>query len=75
MAEVLRVNPIKMLVYYNEKLIPIRRYDAVDFFTQDELDFYTTAEKITLRATKVQSFDFCSIKQGLVSELGNFLTK
>lgn len=74
-AEVLRVNPIKMLVYYNEKLIPIRRYDAVDFFTQDELDFYTTAEKITLRATKVQSIDFCSIKQGLVSELGDFLTK
>ena len=74
-AEVLRVNPIKMLVYYNEKLIPIRRYDAVDFFTQDELDFYTTGEKITLRATKVQSIDFCSIKQGLVSELGDFLTK
>ena len=74
-AEVLRVNPIKMLVYYNEKLIPIRRYDALDFFTQDELDFYTTAEKITLRETKVQSIDFCSIKQGLVSELGDFLTK
>ena len=37
LAEVLRVNPIKMLVYYNEKIIPIRRYDALDFFTQDTL--------------------------------------
>lgn len=74
-AEVLRANPIKMLVYYNEKLIPIRRYYALDFFTQDEVDFYTTKEKITLRETKVQSINFCSIKQGLVSELGDLLTK
>ena len=74
-AEVLRVNPIKMLVYYNENLIPIRRYDALDFFTQDEIDFYTTEEEITLRKTKAQSIDFCSIKQGLVSELGDLLTK
>lgn len=75
LAEILRANPIKMLVYYNKIIIPIRWYDAKDFFTQDEIDFYTTAEKITLRATKVQSIDFCSIKQGLVSELGDFLTK
>ena len=75
LAEVLRANPIKMLVYYNEKVIPIRRYDAKDFFTQDELDSYTTEEKIRLRAEKVQGIDFCSIKQGLVSELGDFLTK
>ena len=74
-VEVLRANPIKMLVYYNENLIPIRRYDALDFFTQDEIDFYTTVEKTTLRETKVQSIDFCSIKQELVSELGDFLTK
>lgn len=74
-AEVLRVNPIKMLVYYNKNLIPIRRYDALDFFTQDEIDFYTTEEEITLRKTKAQSIDFCSIKQGLVSELGDLLTK
>ena len=74
-AEVLRANPIKMLVYYNENLIPIRRYDALDFFTQDEIGFYTTEEKITLRETKAQSINFCSIKQGLVSELGDFLTK
>ena len=74
-AEVLRANPIKMLVYYNENLIPIRRYDALDFFTQDEIGFYTTEEKITLRETKVQSINFCSIKQGLISELGDFLTK
>ena len=75
LAEILRANPIKMLVYYNENLIPIRRYDALDFFTQDEIDFYTTEEEITLRKTKAQSIDFCSIKQGLVSELGDFLTK
>ena len=74
-AEVLRANPIKMLVYYNENLIPIRRYDAKDFFTQDELDSYTTEEKIRLRAEKVQGLDFCSIKQRLSSELGNLLTK
>ena len=74
-AEVLRANPIKMLVYYNENLIPIRRYDALDFFTQDEIDFYTTEKEITLRKTKAQSIDFCSIKRGLVSELGDLLTK
>ena len=71
LAEVLRANPIKMLVYYNEKVIPIRRYDAKDFFTQDELDSYTTEEKIRLRAEKVQGIDFCSIKQRLSSELGD----
>ena len=75
LAEVLRANPIKMLVYYNKKIIPIRRYDALDFFTQDELDSYTTEEKIRLRAEKVQSIDFCSIKQRLSSELGDLLTK
>lgn len=75
LAEVLRANPIKMLVYYNEKVIPIRRYDAKDFFTQDELDSYTTEEKIRLRAEKVQGIDFCSIKQRLSSELGDLLTK
>ena len=74
-AEVLRANPIKMLVYYNKIIIPIRRYDAKDFFTQDELDSYTTEEKIRLRAEKVQGLDFCSIKQRLSSELGNLLTK
>lgn len=74
LAEVLRANPIKMLVYYNEKVIPIRRYDAKDFFTQDELDSYTTEEKIRLRAEKVQGIDFCSIKQRLSSELGDLLT-
>lgn len=75
LAEVLRANPIKMLVYYNEKIIPIRRYDALDFFTQDELDFYTTEEKARLRAEKVQSIDFRSIKERLISELGDLLTK
>ena len=75
LSEVLRANPIKMLVYYNEKVIPIRRYDANDFFTQDELDSYTTEEKIRLRAEKVQGIDFCSIKQRLSSELGDLLTK
>ena len=53
LAEVLRANPIKMLVYYNKIIIPIRRYDAKDFFTQDELDSYTTEEKIRLRAEKI----------------------
>ena len=75
LAEVLRANPIKMLVYYKKKIIPIRRYDALDFFTQSELDSYTTEEKIRLRAEKVQSIDFCSIKQRLSSELGDLLTK
>lgn len=75
LAEVLRANPIKMLVYYNKIIIPIRRYDAKDFFTQDELDSYTTEEKIRLRVEKVQGLDFCSIKQRLSSELGNLLTK
>ena len=75
LAEVLRANPIKMLVYYNKIIIPIRRYDAKDFFTQDELDFYTTEERIRLRTEKVQSIDFCSIKQRLSSELGDLLTK
>ena len=75
LAEVLRANPIKMLVYYNKIIIPIRRYDAKDFFTQDELDSYTTEEKIRLRAEKVQGIDFCSIKQRLSSELGDLLTK
>lgn len=75
LAEVLRANPIKMLVYYNKIIIPIRRYDAKDFFTQDELDSYTPKEKIKLRTEKVQSIDFCSIKQRLSSELEDLLTK
>ena len=45
------------------------------FFTQDELDSYTTEERIRLRTEKVQSIDFCSIKQRLSSELGDLLTK
>ncbi|WP_424618339.1 hypothetical protein [Abiotrophia defectiva] len=73
LSEVLRANPIKMLVYYNKKIISIRRYDALDFFTQDELDSYTTEEKLRLREEKVQSIDFCSIKQRLSSELGDLL--
>ena len=75
LAEVLRANPIKMLVYYNEKIIPIRRYYALDFFTQEELDSYTTEEKVRLRAEKVQSINFCSIKRKLSSELEDLLTK
>ena len=73
LAEVLRANPIKMMVYYNEKIISIRRYNAPDFFTQGELDYYTTEEKVRLRAEKVQNIDFCSIKRGLSSELDNLL--
>ena len=75
LAEVLRANPIKILVYYNEKIIPIRRYYALDFFTQEELDSYTTEEKVRLRAEKVQSINFCSIKRRLSSELEDLLTK
>ena len=75
LAEVLRANPIKMLVYYNEKIMPIRRYDVRDFLTQDELDSYATEEKVRLRVEKVQSINFCSIKQRLNSELGDLLAK
>ena len=75
LAEVLRANPIKILVYYNEKIIPIRRYYTLDFFTQEELDSYTTEEKVRLRAEKVQSIDFCYIKRRLSSELEDLLTK
>ena len=75
LAEVLRANPIKMLVYYNEKIMPIRRYDVRDFFTQDELDSYMNEGKVRLRVEKVQSLDFCSIKQRLNDELGDLLTK
>ena len=75
LVEVLRANPIKMLVYYNERIISIRRYNLLDFFTQDEIDSYNTEEKVRLRTEKVQSIDFCSIKQRLSSELGDLLTK
>ncbi|MGT2783791.1 hypothetical protein [Streptococcus merionis] len=75
LAEVLRANPIKMLVYYSRKLIPIRRYSSLDFFTQDELDFYTTEQKVRLREEAVQSIDFRSVKQKLIDELGILLTK
>ena len=75
LAEVLRANPIKMLVYYNERIISIRRYNSLDFFTQDEINSYNTEEKVRLRTEKVQSIDFCSIKQRLSSELGDLLTK
>ena len=75
LAEVLRANPIKILVYYNEKIMPIRRYDVRDFFTQDELDSYMNEGKVRLRVEKVQSLDFCSIKQRLNDELGDLLTK
>lgn len=51
-TEILRANLIKMLVYYNEKIIAVRRYDVLDFFTQDELDSYTTEEKVRLRTEK-----------------------
>lgn len=74
-VEVLRANPIKMLIYYNERIISIRRYNLLDFFTQDEIDSYNTEEKVRLRTEKVQSIDFCSIKQRLSSELGDLLTK
>ncbi|WP_314004412.1 hypothetical protein [Gemella morbillorum] len=75
LAEVLRANPIKMLVYYNERIISIRQYNSLDFFTQDDIDSYNTEEKVRLRTEKVQSIDFCSIKQRLSSELGDLLTK
>lgn len=75
LAEVLRANPIKMLVYYNERIISIRRYGRQDFLTEDELNSYITEETVRLRAEKVKSIDFCSIKQRLSSELGDLLTK
>ena len=75
LAEVLRVNPIKMLVYCNRKIIPIRRYGRQDFLTEDELNSYNTEETVRLRSEKVKSIDFCSIKQRLSSELGDLLTK
>ena len=75
LAEVLRANPIKMLVYYNRKIIPIRRYGRQDFLTEYELNSYITEETVRLRAEKVKSIDFCSIKQRLNSELGDLLTK
>ncbi|MBS4770815.1 hypothetical protein KG090_06635 [Carnobacteriaceae bacterium zg-ZUI240] len=75
LAEVLRANPIKMLVYHDKKLIPVRRYSSLDFFTQDELDFYTTEQKVRLREEAVQSIDFCSVKQKLIDELKILLTK
>ena len=64
-----------MLVYYNERIISIRQYNSLDFFTQDDIDSYNTEEKVRLRTEKVQSIDFCSIKQRLSSELGDLLTK
>lgn len=75
LAEVLRSNPIKMLVYYSEKLIPVRRYSHLDFFTQDELDFYTTKQKIRLREKAVQNIDFGSVKQKLIDELNMLIAK
>lgn len=75
LAEVLRANPIKMLVYYNEKLIPIRRYNCLDFLTEDELDTYSTESKVRLRAEAVQSIDFHSLKMMLINELESFFAK
>lgn len=75
LAEVLRANPIKMLVYYDKNLISIRRYSSLDFFTQDELDSYNAQSKVKWRLAAVQSIDFGSVKKGLIGELEDLLTK
>ena len=69
LAEVLRANPIKMLIYYSGKIIPVRRYSSLDYFTKNELDFYTTESKVMLRAEAVKSIDFRFIKKKLIDEL------
>ncbi|HFI0464445.1 TPA: hypothetical protein ACGO1T_001708 [Streptococcus suis] len=74
LAEVLRANPNKMLVYYDKKLISLRRYSSLDFFTQDELDFYCAQSKVKWRLESVQSIDFGSVKKGLIGELEDLHT-
>lgn len=69
LAEVLRANPIKMLIYYSGKIIPVRRYSSLDYFTQNELDFYNTESNVRLRAEAVKSIDFCFLKKKLIDEL------
>lgn len=69
LAEVLRANPIKMLIYYSGKTIPVRRYSSLDYFTQNELDFYNTESKVRLRAEAVNSIDFRFVKKKLINEL------
>lgn len=75
LADVLRANPIKMLVYYDKNYIPVRRYSELDFFTQDELDFYNTKSKIRNREKVVKSKNFSSIKATLIIELKTLLAK
>lgn len=69
LADVLRANPIKMLIYYSGKIIPVRRYSSLDYFTQNELDFYNTESNVRLRAEAVKSIDFCFVKKKLIDEL------
>ncbi|WP_269759966.1 hypothetical protein [Streptococcus dysgalactiae] len=75
LAEVLRANPIKMIVYYDKNIIPIRRYSGLDFFNQDELDSYNAQSKVKWRLEAVQSIDFGSVKERLIGELEDLLTK
>lgn len=64
-----------MLVYYDKNLIPIRRYSGLDFFNQDELDSYNAQSKVKWRLEAVQSIDFGSVKERLIGELEDLLTK
>lgn len=58
-----------LVSFYSRKIIPVRRYSSLDYFTKNELDFYTTESKVMLRAEAVKSIDFRFIKKKLIDEL------
>ena len=58
LVDVLRNNPIKMMICYGGQLKTIRRFDMSDFLTQEELDFYGSEEEVRYRAEAARDIDF-----------------
>lgn len=75
LVDVLRNNPIKMMICYGGQLKTIRRFDMSDFLTQEELDFYGSEEEVRYRAEAARDIDFCYIKSELFKELEALLNK
>lgn len=75
LANVLKANPIKMLVYYSENLIPVRKYNSLDFFTKEELSILNNEQRVNSRIEEAQKIDYHSLKLKLISELEGLISK
>lgn len=69
LKDIIKANPLKMLVYNNKNIIPIRKYDASSFFSESEHKLYFSKKAIEKRKNKIVDQDFSKFKEKLIDNL------